>query len=137
MAQGFAGKRCFLTGAASGIGRSTALKLAADGAELYPPPTATPRVLPKPSSDARALGAAVVSAHRALDISNYDEVAAFAADIHGAHQSNGPGDEHRRSVRLGYGQPPDPSALGVDGLDQLDGAHPRHRNIRSANGSRR
>ena len=87
MAQGsgFAGKRCFLTGAASGIGRATALKLAADGAELF----LTDRNaegLAETVADARALGA-TVSAHRALDISNYDEVAAFAADIHGAHQA--------------------------------------------------
>jgi NAD(P)-dependent dehydrogenase (short-subunit alcohol dehydrogenase family) len=80
MAQGFAGKRCLLTGAASGIGRSTALKLAADGAELF----LTDRNaegLEQTVADARALGG-TVSAHRALDISNYDEVAAFAADIH-------------------------------------------------------
>jgi NAD(P)-dependent dehydrogenase (short-subunit alcohol dehydrogenase family) len=82
---GFAGKRCFLTGAASGIGRATALKLAAEGAELF----LTDRNgegLAETVADARALGA-TVSAHRALDISNYDEVAAFAADIHGAHQA--------------------------------------------------
>lgn len=85
MAQGYAGKRVLLTGAASGIGRSTALKLAADGAELF----LTDRNaegLEQTVADARALGA-TVSAHRALDISDYDEVAAFAADIHGAHQS--------------------------------------------------
>jgi NAD(P)-dependent dehydrogenase (short-subunit alcohol dehydrogenase family) len=83
MAQGFAGKRCFLTGAASGIGRATALKLAAEGAELF----LTDRNaegLTETVADARALGAQV-PAHRALDISNYDEVAAFAADIHSAH----------------------------------------------------
>ncbi|WP_319447092.1 MULTISPECIES: SDR family oxidoreductase [unclassified Mycobacterium] len=85
MAQEYAGKRCFLTGAASGIGRATALKLAAEGAELF----LTDRNaegLEQTVADARALGA-TVSAHRALDISNYDEVAAFAADIHSAHQS--------------------------------------------------
>jgi NAD(P)-dependent dehydrogenase (short-subunit alcohol dehydrogenase family) len=83
MAQEFAGKRCFLTGAASGIGRATALKLAAQGAELY----LTDRNaegLARTVDDARALGAQV-PAHRALDVSNYDEVAAFAADIHSAH----------------------------------------------------
>ncbi|KAA0081058.1 SDR family oxidoreductase [Mycolicibacterium sp. P9-64] len=82
---GFAGKRCFLTGAASGIGRATALKLAAEGAELF----LTDRNaegLAETVADARALGA-TVSAHRALDVSNYDEVAAFAADIHGTHQA--------------------------------------------------
>lgn len=85
MAQSFAGKRCFLTGAASGIGRSTALKLAAEGAELF----LTDRNaegLEETVADVRALGA-TVSAHRALDISNYEEVAAFAADIHSAHPS--------------------------------------------------
>jgi NAD(P)-dependent dehydrogenase (short-subunit alcohol dehydrogenase family) len=85
MAQSYSGKRCFLTGAASGIGRATALKLAADGAELF----LTDRNaegLAETVADARALGALVL-AHRALDISNYEEVAAFAADIHSAHPS--------------------------------------------------
>jgi len=37
-------------------------------------------------ADCRALGAQVL-AHRALDISDYEQVAAFAADIHSAHPS--------------------------------------------------
>jgi len=78
-------KRCFVTGAASGIGRATTLRLAAQGAELY----LTDRDsdgLAQTVSDARALGAQVPE-HRALDVSDYDEVAAFAADIHAAHPS--------------------------------------------------
>jgi NAD(P)-dependent dehydrogenase (short-subunit alcohol dehydrogenase family) len=80
---GFTGKRCFLTGAANGIGRATALKLAAEGAELY----LTDRDaagLEKTVADARALGAQVPE-HRVLDISDYHEVASFAADIHTRH----------------------------------------------------
>ncbi len=85
MAQGsgFSGKRCFLTGAASGIGRATALKLAADGAELY----LTDRDaegLEKTVVDAQALGAKVPE-HRVLDISDSDEVAAFGEHIHANH----------------------------------------------------
>lgn len=80
---GFAGKRCFLTGAASGIGRATALKLAAGGAELF----LTDRDahgLELTVADARSLGG-TVSAYRALDIADYDAVAQFAADVHSTH----------------------------------------------------
>jgi NAD(P)-dependent dehydrogenase (short-subunit alcohol dehydrogenase family) len=84
MAQtGFDGKHCFLTGAASGIGRATALKLAAQRAVLY----LTDRDadgLATTVADARALGAEVAE-HRALDISDFDEVRSFAADIHANH----------------------------------------------------
>jgi len=82
MVSSYAGKRCVLTGAASGIGRATALKLAADGAELF----LTDRNaegLAETVAEARALGA-TVTVHRALDVSEHDEVAAFAAEVHEA-----------------------------------------------------
>lgn len=80
---GFEGRRVFLTGAASGIGRATALLLARHGAELFLTDVNADG-LEQTVADVRALGA-VVPAYRALDISDYDGVAAFAADIHASH----------------------------------------------------
>ena len=79
----FAGKRVFITGAASGIGRATALHLAREGAELYLTDVNADG-LEQTVADARALGADVPK-HRALDVSDYDAVARFAADIHTHH----------------------------------------------------
>lgn len=81
----FAGKRCFVTGAASGIGRAVALRLAARGAALYLTDHDADG-LAQTVSDARGLGASVPE-HRVLDISDYHQVAAFAADIHARHPS--------------------------------------------------
>ncbi len=83
MAYSFAGKRAFLTGAASGIGRATALRLAREGAELYLTDINADG-LAQTVADVRALGARV-PAHRALDVSDYHEVAHLAVDIHTHH----------------------------------------------------
>lgn len=83
MVDGFAGKRVFITGAASGIGRATTLRLAREGAELYLTDVNADG-LDATVADARALGA-VVAADRILDIADYDAVARFAADIHTRH----------------------------------------------------
>ncbi|MGY4712286.1 SDR family oxidoreductase [Mycolicibacterium sp. CBM1] len=83
MADDFAGKRVFITGAASGIGRATALRLARRGAELYLTDL-NAEGLDRTVDDAKAEGARVPE-HRALDIADYDAVAHFAADIHTRH----------------------------------------------------
>ncbi len=79
----FAGKRVLITGAASGIGRATALRLAREGAELFLTDL-NPEGLDDTAAHARATGARVAE-HRALDITDYDAVAGFAADVHARH----------------------------------------------------
>ena len=78
----FAGKRILVTGAASGIGRAVALRLARGGARLYLTDINADG-LAETVAAARTAGAEVQ--HRALDITDYHAVAHFAADIHTRH----------------------------------------------------
>src|SRR3954453_15412926 len=75
-----AGKRCLITGAASGIGRSTAIAAAGRGAELF----LTDRNgegLKRVAAEIRDEGG-IVSHFAALDLVDHDAVVAYAAEVH-------------------------------------------------------
>ncbi len=76
------GKKVLVTGAASGIGRATALLLAAHGAELALTDINAEQ-LDAVADHVTALGAKVIAA-RAFDVSDYDAVTAFAEEVHAA-----------------------------------------------------
>ncbi|WP_313676790.1 SDR family oxidoreductase [Mycolicibacterium sp.] len=83
MTYSYTDKRVLVTGAASGIGRAVALRLADEGAQLYLTDV-NAEGLGRAVAEVRALGADVAE-HRPLDISDFDAVADFAADIHSRH----------------------------------------------------
>ncbi|MEV0761549.1 SDR family oxidoreductase [Nocardia sp. NPDC050435] len=79
------GAKTLVTGAASGIGRATALAAAAAGAEMVLTDI-NAEGLAETVETIRARGG-VVLASRALDITDYDAVAAFAESVHAEHPS--------------------------------------------------
>lgn len=79
----FTGKRVLVTGAASGIGRAVALKLAREGAVLFLTDV-NGEGLADTVAAVRAIGAEVPE-HRALDISDFDEVTDFSTAVHSHH----------------------------------------------------
>ena len=79
------GSRCFITGAASGIGRATALAAARQGAELYLTDIQAQALARTAEEVGRAGGR--VGHSQALDIRDHDAVAALAEEIHAAHGS--------------------------------------------------
>jgi NAD(P)-dependent dehydrogenase (short-subunit alcohol dehydrogenase family) len=74
------GKKCFITGAASGIGRATAIAAADRGAILF----LTDIDAEGLDKTVAAIHAAdgMVAAHRALDIADFDAVRSYASQIH-------------------------------------------------------
>jgi NAD(P)-dependent dehydrogenase (short-subunit alcohol dehydrogenase family) len=79
------GKRCFITGAASGIGRATALAAARRGADLYLTDIAAAGLEEAVAEIAAAGGK--VSWHGAADVSDHAAVVAIAEEVHAAHGS--------------------------------------------------
>lgn len=79
------GKRCFITGAASGIGRATALLAARRGAELYLTDIQA-EALERTVAEIER-GGGRVGHSQALDLRDHDAVVALAAEIHAAHGS--------------------------------------------------
>jgi NAD(P)-dependent dehydrogenase (short-subunit alcohol dehydrogenase family) len=78
------GRRCFVTGAASGIGRATALAAAREGAELF----LTDIDVAGLERAAAEIGRAGEVGHiKAIDIRDHDAVVALAAEIEAAHGS--------------------------------------------------
>ncbi|HYH53081.1 MAG TPA: SDR family oxidoreductase [Solirubrobacterales bacterium] len=82
---GFAGKRCFVTGAASGIGRATAVAAARRGSELYLTDISA-EGLEGTAEQIRAAGGRV-GYSQAADIADHAAVVAMAAEIHASHGS--------------------------------------------------
>jgi NAD(P)-dependent dehydrogenase (short-subunit alcohol dehydrogenase family) len=78
-------KKCLITGAASGIGRATAVAAAGEGAEVFLTDINAPG-LEQAAAAIRSTGGKVGLA-RALDISSIDAVRALATEIHAAHAS--------------------------------------------------
>src|SRR5437588_7673665 len=83
--QTVANKRVLITGAASGIGRATALLCASKGARLVLTDI-NREPLDAIASEIRA-GGGTVEYLEALDISNHDAVAAMAEQVHSAYGS--------------------------------------------------
>lgn len=79
------GKRCFITGAASGIGRATALAAAERGAELYLTDIQAEALEGTVAEIERAGGA--VGHSSPIDLRDHDAVVALAEEIHSAHGS--------------------------------------------------
>jgi NAD(P)-dependent dehydrogenase (short-subunit alcohol dehydrogenase family) len=78
------GKLALVTGAASGIGRATALAFARAGADLAICDL-NESALAETASDVRALGRQVVA--RRVDVARADDVRDFAEEVHRAHEA--------------------------------------------------
>lgn len=81
----FRGKRCLITGAASGIGRATAIACAGEGADLVLTDV-NAEGLAATRASCEELGGTVLDT-RPMDIADQDAVAAWAAEIHRDHGS--------------------------------------------------
>ena len=79
----FSGKKALITGAGSGIGKATALKLAAEGASLVLSDLNADAVR-QTATEAAAHGAAAIYVHD-VNVAHWDGMQAMAANVHKAY----------------------------------------------------
>ncbi|MES2490886.1 MAG: SDR family oxidoreductase [Pseudomonadota bacterium] len=79
------GKKCFITGAASGIGKATAIAAAQDGAELFLTDINAPALADVTAAIRSEGGSVRFSA--AIDIADFEAVKSMAKEIQDAHGS--------------------------------------------------
>jgi NAD(P)-dependent dehydrogenase (short-subunit alcohol dehydrogenase family) len=79
------GKKCLITGAASGIGRATAVAAAREGAELFLTDIQAESL--EAAADEIRSAEGTVSVARPADVSDHASVVALAEEIHSAHGS--------------------------------------------------
>ena len=82
---GLSGRRCLITGAASGIGRATAIAAAGRGAELFLTDIQD-EALAGAVAEIREIGGSVAHS-KAIDLTDHEAVSAMAAEVHDAHGS--------------------------------------------------
>ena len=123
------GKRCFITGAASGIGRATALAAARRGADLYLTDI-PPRGWSRPLRRSRRRRPGQLRARRRCLRPRCGRRDG-GGDPRRPRQ-HGRGDEHRRDLDLGVDRAPRARALAADDRDQPDGPDQRDRVLRAA-----
>ena len=84
-AKSLSGKKCLITGAASGIGRATALAAGGRGAQLFLTDI-DEAALAQVAREVTA-GAGTVRYHRPADVADREAVGSLAREIHDAHGS--------------------------------------------------
>ena len=80
-----AGRKCLITGAASGIGRAVAIAAAAEGAELFLTDINAVGLVAVVTQIRDAGGTVTMS--RAMDIADIESMRGFASDIHARYGS--------------------------------------------------
>ena len=106
------GKKCFITGAASGIGRATAIAAARKGARLFLTDI-NAEALEHVAEEIRATRRDASTTPRPLDVSDHEAVAAMADEIHAEPRQPRRRHEHRRDRDLGHRRRAHPRAVAA------------------------